>query len=150
MIDTQKAIQIGQIARASGVSVDTIRFYERIRLLQEPQRTRGGFRLYSRNDLATLQFIRNLQDLGFSLNEIRDFVGLRTNDRQACSKVQKMLDRKLKDIQAKQIALAEIAAELKSALKECDTQLRGRPKRNGQCPVLNTLRGAENGGYREN
>jgi DNA-binding transcriptional MerR regulator len=152
MANTQsKAMQIGQISRESGVSIDTIRFYERSRLLQEPSRTRGGFRLYSRSDLSTLQFIRSLQTLGFSLSEIREFLSLRKNDREACSEVRGMLDQKLVDIQAKQIALAKVEAELKSALKECDSQLKGRrEKRNGQCPVLTTLQGPENESAHEN
>ena len=131
-----KRMQIGQIAKQLGLSVDAIRFYERNKLLA-PTRSEGGFRLYSSDDLTALQFIRSLQTLGFSLNEIREFVSLRTNDLRACSAVRNMLDHKLKDIQAKRIALAKLEDELKAALTKCNSQLRRQQgKKNGSCPVL--------------
>jgi DNA-binding transcriptional MerR regulator len=138
MRDRQEgAMQIGHIAKKTGLSVDAIRFYERNKLLAPPTRSEGGFRLYSSNDLAALQFIRSLQMLGFSLNEIREFVSLRTNDLRACSEVRKLLDRKLKDIHAKRVALLKVEDELKAAMTKCDSQLkRQRGKRNGSCPVL--------------
>ncbi len=130
-------MRIGQMSKQTGVSIDAIRFYERSRLLAAPTRSEGGFRLYSSDDLSALQFIRSLQTLGFSLNEIRDFVALRTNDLRACSAVRKMLDHKLQDIHAKSIALAKLEDELKAALTKCNAQLkRPRGKKNGRCPVL--------------
>src|SRR5271167_4883175 len=102
-----------------------------------PARSEGGLRLYSSDDVAALQFIRSLQTLGFSLNEIRDFVSLRTNDLRACSAVRKMLSHKLQDIHAKRIALAMLEDELKAALTKCNAQLkRPRGKKTGRCPVL--------------
>lgn len=130
-------MRIGQMSKQTGVSIDAIRFYERSRLLAAPTRSEGGFRLYASDDLAALQFIRSLQTLGFSLNEIREFVSLRTNDLRACSAVRKMLDHKLKHIHAKRIALAELEDELKAALTKCNSQLkRPKGKKNGRCPVL--------------
>lgn len=130
-------MRIGQMSKQTGVSIDTIRFYERSRLLAAPTRSEGGFRLYSSVDLAALQFIRNLQTLGFSLNEIREFVSLRTNDLRACSAVRKMLDHKLRDIHAKRIALTELERELRAALTKCDSRHK-LPKgmKNARCPVL--------------
>jgi DNA-binding transcriptional MerR regulator len=129
-------MQIGQVSKKTGVSIDAIRFYERNKLLATPARSEGGFRLYSSDDLSALQFIRSLQTLGFSLHEIREFVSLRTNDLRACSAVRKMLDHKLKDIHAKRIALVELEDELKSALTKCSTQLKRRQGKSGRCPVL--------------
>jgi MerR family copper efflux transcriptional regulator len=137
MLGARKLMRIGQMSKQTGVSIDAIRFYERNRLLAAPTRSEGGFRLYSSDDLSALQFIRSLQTLGFSLNEIGDFVSLRTNDLRACSAVQKMLDHKLQDIHAKRIALAKLEDELKAALTKCNAQLkRPRGKKNGRCPVL--------------
>jgi MerR family copper efflux transcriptional regulator len=133
-------MRIGQMSKQTGVSIDAIRFYERNRLLAAPTRSEGGFRLYSSDDLSVLQFIRSLQTLGFSLNEIREFVSLRTNDLRACSAVRKMLDHKLQDIHAKRIALAKLEDELKAALTGCNSQLRRQEgKKNGSCPVLAVL-----------
>jgi MerR family copper efflux transcriptional regulator len=89
---TEGAMQIGQIATETGMGIDAIRFYERNGLLAAPARSEGGFRLYSSDDLSTLQFIRSVQTLGFSLNEIREFLSLRTNGLRACSEVRKRLD----------------------------------------------------------
>jgi DNA-binding transcriptional MerR regulator len=137
MLGARKLMRIGQMSKQTGVSIDAIRFYERNRLLAAPTRSEGGFRLYSADDLSALQFIRSLQTLGFSLNEIRDFVSLRTNDLRACSAVRKMLDHKLQDIHAKRIALAKLEDELKAALTKCNAQLkRPQGKKNGRCPVL--------------
>jgi DNA-binding transcriptional MerR regulator len=137
MRNVGKRMQIGHIAKQTGLSVDAIRFYERNKLLAAPTRSEGGFRLYCSEDLVALQFIRNLQTLGFSLNEIREFVGLRTNDLRACSTVRKMLDAKLKDIRAKRVALAKLEDELKAVLSKCNSQLkRQRGTKNHRCPVL--------------
>lgn len=104
---------------------------------QHPPRSEGGFRLYSADDLSALEFIRNLQTLGFSLNEIREFISLRTNDLHACSEVRKMLDHKPRDIHAKRVALVKLEDELKSALAKCNSRLRRpRSNRNDRCPVL--------------
>ena len=137
----RSAMHIGQLSQKLGVSIDTIRFYERSRLLREPPRTSGGFRLYSRSDLSTLRFIRNLQKLGFSLNEIREFLSLRADGLRACSEVRSMLDEKLKEVRARKIALSKIESEIKSALRDCEKQLIRREKRKAPCPLLSALQG---------
>ena len=129
-------MQIGEVAKKVGVSIDAIRFYERRRLLETPARSEGGFRQYSADHLSALAFIRCLQTLGFSLHEIRDFLCLRTNDLRACSEVRGRLARKLSDIRARRVARAKLEGELKSALRRCDSQLKRRRGKNSRCPVL--------------
>jgi len=133
------AMQIGQIAAQTGMGIDAIRFYERNGLLAAPTRSDGGFRLYSSDDLSTLRFIRSVQTLGFSLNEIREFLSLRNNGLRACSEVRKRLDYKLKDIHAKRVALGHLEDELKAAVTKCNVQLKRNGKKNGRCPVLTVL-----------
>jgi MerR family transcriptional regulator, mercuric resistance operon regulatory protein len=141
-----ESMQIGQISKQAGVGIDAIRFYERSGLLAAPARSDGGFRLYSLGHLSTLEFIRNLQALGFSLKEIREFLSLRSNNLRACSAVRKMLDHKLHDIHAKRIALAKLEAELKGALTKCNSELtRPRGKQNGRCPVLTAYKRSKHG-----
>ena len=141
-----ESMQIGQISKQVGVSIDAVRFYERSGLLEAPSRSEGGFRLYSSSDLCTLQFIRNLQTLGFSLNEIREFLSLRTNDLRACSEVRKKIDHKLRDVHAKRIALAKLEAELKIVLSKCNSQLRRpRKRKDGRCPILATYKESTGG-----
>jgi DNA-binding transcriptional MerR regulator len=147
MMRAEKLMLIGQVSKQTGASIDTIRFYERNKLLSAPARSEGGFRLYSADDLSVLHFIRSSQMLGFSLSEIRDFVSLRTNDVRACSAVRNMLDHKLKAIHAKRIALAKLENELKAALTKCNSQLK-RPngKKNGRCPVLTVFNKSQHKG----
>lgn len=140
MPNAGKSMQIGQTAKQTGLTVDALRFYERSKLFASPARSEGGFRLYTSDDRAAVKFIRALQSLGFSLNEIREFVSLRTNDSRACSEVRKLIDHKLKYIHAKRVALAKLEDELKSALAKCNSQLkRPRGKKTRQCPVLTVL-----------
>src|ERR1700751_4579684 len=142
-----ESMQIGQISKLAGMSIDAVRFYERSGLLAAPVRSDGGFRLYSLGHLSTLEFIRNLQALGFSLSEIREFLSLRSNNLRACSAMRKILDDKLRDIHAKRIALAKLEAELKHALTKCNSQLkRPRGKRNGRWPVLTVYRDSKREG----
>ena len=143
-----ESMQIGQISKQVGVSIDAIRFYERNGLLAPPPRSEGGFRLYSSSDLSALQFICNLQTLGFSLNEIREFLSLRKNDVRACSEVRKMLDQKLRDVRARRIELVKLEAELKHALTKCNSQLRRPRGKNGRCPVLTVFRSSKHDGSR--
>lgn len=134
-------MQIGQVSKRVGVSVDAIRFYERRGLLAAPPRSAGGFRLYSSSDLSELQFIRDLQTLGFSLSEVREFLSLKREDLRACSKVRRMLSDKLCDIHARRIALVKLEAELKHLLAKCQSQLkRPRGKQNDRCPVLTSYK----------
>jgi len=132
----ERAMRIGQISKHTGLSVDAIRIYERNGLLAAPARSQGGFRMYSAADLSALEFIRNLQTLGFSLAEIREFLSLRTNDLRACSEVRKKLDRKLKDIHTKRAALVKLEDELKAALTKCNSQLKRSGGMKVPCPVL--------------
>jgi MerR family copper efflux transcriptional regulator len=78
-------MRIGELARRAGVNIQTIRFYERKRLLPPPPRTSGGYRAYSDGDLVTVGFIRECQQLGFTLREITDLLTLHrpTSDAKA-------------------------------------------------------------------
>jgi MerR family mercuric resistance operon transcriptional regulator len=136
LVSREGSMRIGQISKDTGISIDAIRFYERNGLLAAPTRSQGGFRIYSSGDVSTLRFIRNLQTLGFLLNEIQEFLSLRTNDLRACSEVRKKLDRKLKDIQAKRVALLKLEDELMAARTKCDFQLKRSRGKNARCPVL--------------
>jgi DNA-binding transcriptional MerR regulator len=81
------AAKIGQVANATGLSIDTIRFYEKQGLLKLSPRSEGGFRLFGAGDIETLKFVRKAQELGFSLNQIRELLILRADHVPACSHV---------------------------------------------------------------
>jgi DNA-binding transcriptional MerR regulator len=93
--------KIGTVAKRTGLSIDAIRFYEKEGLLKTPLRSEGGFRLFQEKDIEDLHLIRNRQTLGFSLDEIRDLLSLRSRISTPCAEVQKLLERKLIAVQRK-------------------------------------------------
>jgi DNA-binding transcriptional MerR regulator len=80
-------MQIGEAAKRTALTVDAIRFYEKRSLLPKPPRTAGRFRLYGDDDVARLDFIRQMQGLGFSLREVRQLLDLRGHPLNACHEV---------------------------------------------------------------
>ena len=126
-------MQIGAIAERIGLSVDAIRFYERSSLLPRPPRTQGGFRTYDESDVETLGFIRRAQGLGFTLNEIRDLLGLRRSRLQSCASVRRRLEQKVGDVRRKLADLRKLEHELRMALRSCNKEM---SKRSAHCPLL--------------
>jgi DNA-binding transcriptional MerR regulator len=131
------AIQIGELAKRTALTVDAIRFYERRHLLPKPIRSAGGFRLYSPDDIERLHFIRQVHGLGFSLREISELIDLRTQKVDACESVRELLKRKLADVRAKLYELQELESELMNDLKKCKKELKHRQRHAAcACPVL--------------
>src|SRR6266704_3538318 len=116
------AMQIGTVAKQVGLTPDAIRFYERNALLRRPPRTPGGFRQYADTDLQTLEFIRRVQNLGFTLKEVRQLLGLRRRRFQPCAAVRRRLEGKLSHVRGKL-----------AALHACKKELR---RRTARCPLL--------------
>ena len=94
-------IQIGRVSQQTGLSVDAIRFYEKQRLLEQPARTEGGFRLFHAEDVDRIQFIRRAQQLGLSLQEIRELLLLQGDDTETCSHVRDLLRAKVRTVREK-------------------------------------------------
>jgi DNA-binding transcriptional MerR regulator len=89
-------VHIGKAAKVVGVSVDTIRFYQKLGLIKIAGRSAGGYRLFDGQQIRDLTFVRHAQELGFSLNEVRELLALRQKH-HVCSEVQSILKRKLED-----------------------------------------------------
>lgn len=106
---------IGKLAKASEVAIDTVRYYERVGLLPQPQRSAAGYRLYHADSLRRLRFIRRSKNLGFSLEEISHLLALTDQDGPSASVRQITLDKlalidgKLADLQAMRLALQNLA-----------------------------------------
>ena len=126
-------MQIGTVGKRVGLSVDAIRFYERNALLPRPPRTQGGFRRYGESDVERLGFIRRVQNLGFTLGEVRDLLELRQNRLQPCAPVRRRLEQKLADMRKKLSDLQKLEHELRLALRSCNKEIRMRSAR---CPLL--------------
>ena len=130
------SLQIGQVAQKTGLSVDAIRFYEKSRLLPSPARTQGGYRLYQEREVADLEFIQKAQQLGFSLNEIRELFSIQRHPHEVCSHVRDLIAQKLGVVRAKITELQRLETELAGALRQCRTALRQPGKHQDSCPVL--------------
>src|SRR5579872_3655908 len=118
------AMQIGKVSARTGVSVDAIRFYEKQRLLDRPVRTDGGFRLFTANDIGRIQFIRNAQQLGFSLLEIRELLVLQRDGFEGCSHVRDLLKTKVSVIRNKIRELGILEGQLEKRLRACERKLK--------------------------
>jgi DNA-binding transcriptional MerR regulator len=134
------AAKIGQVAQETGLSIDTIRFYEKQGLLRRPVRTEGGFRLFGRGEIETLRFVRKAQQLGFSLTEIRELLILRADHVPACSHVEELLEQKLAGVEQKIEQLQKLGQSLQAALRKCKRGLNtAAPGHEECCPVLEEI-----------
>lgn len=133
-------VYIGTAAKLAGVSVDTIRFYQRLGLIQSAGRSLGGYRLFDGEQIHDLTFVRHAQELGFSLTEVKELLALRQKH-HVCSEVQSVLKRKLGAIRGKINSLARLEAELADALRSCNRELRLKQEIKHQdcCPLLTKL-----------
>ena len=130
-------MQIGDLATRTGLTVDAIRFYERERLIHTPARSNGGFRLFTVGDVEDLTFIRNAQELGFSLDEIRELLSLKRSSHPDCSEVEQLLEHKISMVRGKIAALRKLERELGRAAADCKLNLRRVANRQAEnCPVL--------------
>lgn len=133
------SMQIGQVAQKTGLSVDAIRFYEKSGLLPRPVRTPGGYRLYQEHEVADLEFIQKAQQLGFSLNEIRELFSIQRHPHEVCEHVRDLIAQKLGVVRAKIAELRAMETELSGALRQCHTALRQPSKHRDSCPVLEAI-----------
>jgi MerR family mercuric resistance operon transcriptional regulator len=127
-------LKIGELASRSGLSRDTIRFYERESLLPQPQRTPAGYRLYSPDVISRLLFIKQAQAIGFSLTEIRDLLD-GYHDESECRHVAALIGQKIAELDQKVRAIQALRAMLNTYLTDCQTALKNGQAQDG-CPVL--------------
>ena len=111
-------MQIGELASKAGVTVQTVRFYERLRLLPEPQRKQSGYRLYFQHDLKRLLFVRQAKSLGFSLDEIGEILRMRESGHCPCDQVVTIGERHLRAVEQRIRNLAEFRDDLSQAVRQ--------------------------------
>ena len=132
-----ESLTTGRLARAVGVNLETVRYYERRGLLPKPPRSGSGYRLFPAEAKGRLRFIRRAQELGFSLGEIRELLSLRVAPTAKSADVRRRAQAKITDIEAKIRSLQS----MKKTLRELTLTCSGcGPVRD--CPILESL-GAE-------
>jgi MerR family copper efflux transcriptional regulator len=126
-------MNIGDAATASGVSAKMIRHYESVGLFPEASRTDAGYRQYTDKDVATLRFIRHSRDLGFSLDQIRELLGLWQDRRRPSRQVKALAQAHLQELDQKLQELLAMKATLEHLVQCCHGD--DRP----ECPILEIL-----------
>jgi len=137
-------LSIGRAAREAGVGVETIRFYERQSLVQQPPKPDGaGVRRYPAITVERIRFVREAQELGFSLREIKELLALRADPAADCSEVREQATAKLDEVHRKISRLQEIGAALERLIATC-------PGRGGlqACSIMDALT-SRSGGHSE-
>ncbi|MCA9020231.1 heavy metal-responsive transcriptional regulator [Gimesia benthica] len=114
------ALKIGEVAKRSEVGVETIRYYERQGLLAEPERRPSGFRQYDESVVSRLLFIRNAKELGFTLAEIKELLGLWFDVNTKCVHVRQRAEKKIANIEDKIRLLQKMKRSLKKIINQCE------------------------------
>lgn len=123
----------GELAKEAGCTIETVRYYEKIRLLKPPYRSQGGHRLYSRSDQARLGFILRGRDLGFSIDELRSLLGLIDSQDYTCGEVLALTCRHLDLIRTKIADLRRMEETLVQMSAQCEG---GKVP---HCPIIDAL-----------
>ncbi len=130
----EKGLTIGQVADAAGVNVETIRFYQRRRLLEKPAKPSAGIRRYMGKAVARVRFIKRAQQLGFTLDEVANLLAL--EDGRNCKQARELAEKKLTLVEVRLSDLNRMRGALKALIAECEA-------RGGRltCPMIATLTG---------
>jgi MerR family mercuric resistance operon transcriptional regulator len=112
-------LTIGAVSRQTGVSIETIRYYEKIRMLPPPPRTAGGRRVYGTEEVRKLSFIRRGRELGLTLGDIRGLLRLGMPGQASCLQVCAVATRHLDDIRARIADLQKLEQRLSSTIAQC-------------------------------
>ena len=126
-------VTIGILSKQTGCHIETIRYYERIGILSKPPRTEGGHRLYEREQIKRLMFVRRSRELGFSLEEIRTLLRLVDGRRYTCREVKAVTEQHLKDVKRKISDLRKLQKTLSTISSECEGGLVP------ECPIIDAL-----------
>jgi len=129
-------MQIKDVAAQAGVSIDTVRYYEKRGLLPEAPRTAAGYRLFDDASVERVRFIKQAQRLWFTLDEIASLLTIPGNS--CCSRVREMLDHKLAEVDARLQAVGEFRDKLAAYLGKCDERLISDPA-SDDCPVIDEI-----------
>jgi DNA-binding transcriptional MerR regulator len=131
------SLQIGEIATLAGVSVDTVRYYERLKLLPRAARSSGGFRFFPAETVGRIKFIKQAQEMSFSLEEIKQLF-LTGGGANQCRTVQDFLSKKLSELETKIEQMRNFKTVLTRHLTDCEKELKANGEQSA-CPVLTTI-----------
>lgn len=131
---TSSTYTIGQAARAAGVGVETVRFYERKGLIEQPPTPAYGARRYAQDTVDRIRALRQGQDLGFSLTELDELLALKSDPSADCSDVRERAEAHLDEVERKRARLGDVADKLRELIAACPGQGATR-----ECTILETF-----------
>ncbi|PIP76478.1 MAG: transcriptional regulator [Ignavibacteria bacterium CG22_combo_CG10-13_8_21_14_all_37_15] len=126
---------VGQIAKEVGINVETIRYYEKLKLLPKPKRRESRYRIYDETDLKRLSFIKRAKELGFTLKEIKELFGLKIDSDARCGDVKHLTEHKLKDVDNRISDLKKIRHVLVKLITQCVNE----EVSSDECPILESI-----------
>lgn len=118
----RETLKIGEVARESGIGIEALRFYERSGLLERPARSVSGYRMYRREILERLEFIKRAQVLGFTLHEIKELIAHKRAGESPCEEVRAIVRQRLAELDERMREMQLYRAELAATLAEWDEQ----------------------------
>ena len=124
--------KIGEVTKLTGMSADTLRYYEKFGLLTNISRTESGIRQYDDKDISQLKFIKRAQSMNFSLDEIKKLLSMREDPQHAKNSVRQLTADKLKDIESQVTELTTLQNELRLLLNLCRGSEKG-------CPIIENI-----------
>lgn len=122
---------IGRLAKAAGVPISTVRYYEQRDLLRPDERTRSSYRIYGPASLERLRFIKAAQDSGFTLEDIRLLLELRDGVGDPCGEVRDLVKRRLESVERQLGELRRVQRVLRDTVAWCE-----KPRAGGRCPAI--------------
>lgn len=128
--------KIGKTAELAGVNKETIRYYEKRKLISPPARRRSGYREFSRLHIDEIKFIKRAQELGFTLSEIKELLQLKVDQNTDCKEVRSRAEEKKKAVSKKIENLVEIKKALETLIQRCKSD-----GSTNECAILKTLNG---------
>lgn len=128
-------LTVGKLAKAADINIETVRYYERIGILPDPQRLASGYRVYGEQAIQRLRFVTRAKSLGFSLEEIKDLLALYTRPSTDCEVICERARLKCADIEKRIIDLKRIHQQLKKLEKNCP----GGDKNLDECIITQCL-----------
>ena len=129
-----ETLTIGKVAKETKVGIETIRFYEREGLIENPPRRPSGYRAFPPGTVARIRFIRTAKDLGFSLKEIRELLSMRVDPIGSCEEVRAMAEIKIADVEERIRVLQNIRLSLDRLVTACEER-----QPTNECPILECI-----------
>ena len=130
-----KNLKVGEISKIVGVNVETLRYYEKIKIMPEPKRIESKYRVYDNSDVQRLLFIKRGKELGFTLKEIKELLELKIESTATCGDVKHLSEHKLKDVNEKIADLKRIKKVLEKLINQCVCE----EVSTDECPILEVI-----------